>query len=252
MCGLQAVCQVSHYPLLSAAYQASTVHCGFAASPLTTACAARHSRSHTVVPRVLRSTTAARYSSFWQVQTECLSRLYRSRLVTVAAIRGSCPAGGCILALCCDHRVMTSDGSIGLNEAALSMPVPQYWMLVLSRTVGWRRTEVMLQRGLLLSAQQAVQCGLVDEVVDDRAALLTAAEREAAERLRVPEAGRLASKRLMREELSQQWEAQWRSEADSSWTLLSSEETVKQIGRVLQRLSGKKEAKGQPQRQAKL
>lgn len=36
-----------------------------------------------------------------------LARLYRSPLVTVAAIKGACPAGGCCLSLCCDLRVMT-------------------------------------------------------------------------------------------------------------------------------------------------
>ena len=148
--------------------------------------------------------------------------------------------------------MLTAAGSIGLNEAALGIPVPEYWMRVMARTIGRRRTEALLQKGQLLDAARAAQCGLVDELVDDSAALLAAAEREAAERLTVPEAGRAASKRLMREQLSQQWEAQWREEADSSWKLLSEEKTVKQLGRVLERLSGNKEANARRQRQAKL
>jgi len=44
--------------------------------------------------------------------------------------------------------------------------------------------------GQLLDAARAAQCGLVDELVDDSAALLAAAEREAAERLTVPESAR--------------------------------------------------------------
>jgi hypothetical protein len=41
--------------------------------------------------------------------------------------RGACPAGGCILALCCDERVMTDDSAscIGLNEVALGIAVPR-------------------------------------------------------------------------------------------------------------------------------
>ena len=41
--------------------------------------------------------------------------------------RGACPAGGCILALCCDERVMTDDSTscIGLNEVALGIAVPR-------------------------------------------------------------------------------------------------------------------------------
>jgi hypothetical protein len=49
------------------------------------------------------------------------SRLYLSRLATIAAIRGACPAGGCMMSMCCDHRVMSSVGSIGLNEVQLGI-----------------------------------------------------------------------------------------------------------------------------------
>ena len=51
---------------------------------------------------------------FWITSNKFLQRLYVSPLVTVAAIRGACPAGGCCLSLCCDHRVMSRDaGYIG-------------------------------------------------------------------------------------------------------------------------------------------
>jgi len=49
------------------------------------------------------------------------SRLYMSRLATIAAIRGACPAGGCMMSMCCDHRVMSNAGSIGLNEVQLGI-----------------------------------------------------------------------------------------------------------------------------------
>lgn len=42
-----------------------------------------------------------------------LARLYSTRLATVAAIRGACPAGGCAISLACDYRVMTEHGHIG-------------------------------------------------------------------------------------------------------------------------------------------
>ena len=32
---------------------------------------------------------------------QTLTSIYRSRLATVAAINGACPAGGCALAMCC-------------------------------------------------------------------------------------------------------------------------------------------------------
>ena len=45
------------------------------------------------------STSRARHADFWVTQTTFLARLRRSPLITVAAIRGACPAGGCCMAL---------------------------------------------------------------------------------------------------------------------------------------------------------
>ena len=64
---------------------------------------------------------------FWSTLTKTLTSIYSSRLATVAAINGACPAGGCVLAMCCDWRVITWDGSMGLNEVALGIPVPRNW-----------------------------------------------------------------------------------------------------------------------------
>ena len=49
--------------------------------------------------------------------------LFHSPCVQVAAIRGACPAGGCCMSLCCDFRIMTDFGHIGLNEVALGIAV---------------------------------------------------------------------------------------------------------------------------------
>lgn len=65
-----------------------------------------------------KQTTKERYHEFWTAQNAFLSDVYKSPLVTVAAIRGHCPAGGCILSMCCDYRVITERGSIGLNEVS--------------------------------------------------------------------------------------------------------------------------------------
>ena len=51
------------------------------------------------------------------MSNQFLARLYRTPLLTLAAIRGACPAGGCCMSLCCDLRFMADGpGHIGLNE----------------------------------------------------------------------------------------------------------------------------------------
>jgi 3,2-trans-enoyl-CoA isomerase len=38
-------------------------------------------------------TSRERYRNFWVVSNRVLLKLYKSRLATIAAIRGACPAG---------------------------------------------------------------------------------------------------------------------------------------------------------------
>ena len=54
----------------------------------------------------------------------------------VAAIRGACPAGGCCLALTCDYRIQSQQGTFGLNETALGVPVPPFWAMLMTRIIG--------------------------------------------------------------------------------------------------------------------
>eukprot|EP00210_Caulerpa_lentillifera_P009672 g9228.t1 len=72
------------------------------------------------------NTSLKRYKVLWKTSNVFLAKLLYSPLITVAAIRGECPAGGCALSLCCDYRLMTDFGRIGLNEVGLGIPVPHY------------------------------------------------------------------------------------------------------------------------------
>ena len=186
-----------------------------------------------------------RYVSFWRAQTVFLARLYRSRLVTVAAIRGSCPAGGCITALCCDYRLMShsEEGqpqpSIGLNEVALGIAVPAYWARVMANTAGFHTAERLLATGQLVDVRTAVALGLVDDCCA-KERLMELAEAEMQRRLALPDTGRVATKAQMRGALAREWESAADAEADSGWAMLSDEKVVATLGRVLQRLSGGK------------
>jgi 3,2-trans-enoyl-CoA isomerase len=186
--------------------------------------------------------SAERYKEFWVTQNRFFARLYRSRLVTVAAIRGACPAGGCALALCCDYRVMTDFGHIGLNEVALGIPVPEYWALLMQNTIGQRQAEKILPYGLLPSAQEAFGMGLVDALVSADQ-LLPAAEDALIKMLSVPfDSARQATKNHLRGTFSKKWEEFCVSEAEFGWKLISHPKTVAAIEGVLTKLSkGKKD-----------
>ena len=85
----------------------------------------------------------------------------------VAAIAGHAPAGGCVLALCCDYRVMASGPfRIGLNETQVGLVAPEGIQHLLGRVVGPHRAERLLVAGELVEAERAHAIGLVDELTD--------------------------------------------------------------------------------------
>lgn len=92
-----------------------------------------------------------------------------------AAIAGHAPAGGCVLALCCDYRVMarspdpTRPFRIGLNETQVGLVAPEGIQRLLRRVVGPHRAERLLVGGLMPTTDEALAIGLVDDAatVDD-------------------------------------------------------------------------------------
>jgi enoyl-CoA hydratase/carnithine racemase len=80
---------------------------------------------------------------------------------------GHAPAGGCVLALCCDYRIMASGPfRIGLNETQVGLVAPEGIQRLMRRVVGTYRAERLLVAGEMLDAEQALQAGLVDELTD--------------------------------------------------------------------------------------
>lgn len=185
------------------------------------------------------ATSEGRYRKFWEAQNAFLVALYRSRLATVAAIRGACPAGGCAISLCCDHRMMTAKGSIGLNEVLLGIPVPKFWGLLMARVIGSGPADKLLLDGRLVSPQEAAAVGLVDRLVDDGGGLLPAAEALAQQLVKLPPQARAASKLNMRAEFCDAWERYYPTEVAGAWRFLSDPGTVKILGGAMRRLSSK-------------
>lgn len=89
---------------------------------------------------------------------------------TIAAISGHAPAGGAVLAIHCDYRVMAEgDFRIGLNEVAVGLPLPRVIHSTLVRVVGAAAAEKLAVAGLLVPAGEALRLGLVDELAPQEA-----------------------------------------------------------------------------------
>ncbi|GIX39893.1 MAG: hypothetical protein KatS3mg128_0942 [Silanimonas sp.] len=84
-----------------------------------------------------------------------------------AAIGGHSPAGGCVLALCCDYRVMARGAfRIGLNETQVGLVVPEAIQVLMRRVVGPHRAERLMVTGAMIESAEAQAIGLVDELTD--------------------------------------------------------------------------------------
>ena len=82
----------------------------------------------------------------------------------VAAVHGRALAGGAGLATACDLVVAADDAELGYPEVHLGF-VPAMVMAILRRKVGESRALELALRGDRISAEKAVQIGLVNRVV---------------------------------------------------------------------------------------
>jgi methylglutaconyl-CoA hydratase len=84
----------------------------------------------------------------------------------VAAVRGRALAGGCGLASACDLVLAASSSRFGYPEVKIGF-VPAMVLAILKRNVSEKRAFELLTRGAEISAEEAKQIGLVNQVFVD-------------------------------------------------------------------------------------
>ncbi|MGE5625002.1 MAG: enoyl-CoA hydratase/isomerase family protein [Bacillota bacterium] len=137
---------------------------------------------------------------FWEDFFAMLRSVATSPIPVVAAITGHSPAGGAVIAIFCDHRVAAQGKfKIGLNEVQVGLPVPRVILAGLARLVGPRQAERLAVRGLLVSPDEALAAGLVDQVVPPEEVLPKAFE-WCREVLKLPQGALHATRRVLRED----------------------------------------------------
>jgi enoyl-CoA hydratase/carnithine racemase len=103
----------------------------------------------------------------WHAFIGLCEALARSPVPVVAAITGHSPAGGAVLTLYCDYRIM-ADGPyrIGLNETQVGLVVPDVIQAAMRRLLGAHRAERLMVAGAMIESSEAHRIGLVDELID--------------------------------------------------------------------------------------
>lgn len=115
---------------------------------------------------------------FWNNFLSLTAEMLAFKKPLICAISGHSPAGGCVLALCADYRIMTEGKYIiGLNEVLVGLIAPSSIFHMYAFWLGNAKAYQFLLEGKLMQADEALQVGLVDELVQPDS-LLTTAERK--------------------------------------------------------------------------
>ncbi len=96
---------------------------------------------------------------------------YLLELPVVAAITGHAIAGGLVLALCADHRIVSEVGRYGLTEVKVGVPYPQAAIGVVRAELPPHATRQLALGNQLIGAGDCLRLGVFDEVVAPAAVL---------------------------------------------------------------------------------
>ncbi|XP_059835402.1 enoyl-CoA delta isomerase 1, mitochondrial isoform X1 [Hypanus sabinus] len=178
---------------------------------------------------------------FWRSVQEMWLKLYGSNLVTIAAINGASPAGGCLMAMACDYRIMTDNPKygIGLNETKLGIVAPFWFKDTMKSTIGRRATEHSLQLGILYSAPEALKIGLVDRLVAQDKIMSTALS-TMSEWLTIPDHARQITKTMMRKPILERLLTQREADIQNFVNFISKDSIQKSLEMYMEMLKQRK------------
>lgn len=105
-----------------------------------------------------------------------LGSIERCPVPTIAAIAGACTGGGAAIAACCDLRIASRDIRFGFPiSRTLGNCLSVANLARLSDLIGPARTKEIIFTSRLIEADEALATGLVSELLDDHASLMSRA-----------------------------------------------------------------------------
>ena len=175
---------------------------------------------------------------FWNHLFGLLEALARSPIPVASAITGHSPAGGTVIALFTDYRVMArGDYKLGLNEVQVGLVVPPVIHQALVRLIGAYPAERHLVAGQMISVERALEIGLVDEIQPDDEVVTRAVDWCRAH-LALPQHSMLATRALCRADLGGLFDDPKALDADGFAEFWFREDTQATLKAVVEKMRG--------------
>jgi 3,2-trans-enoyl-CoA isomerase len=139
---------------------------------------------------------------FWKAFFGLLEAIARCPIPVAAAITGHAPAGGAVVSLFCDYRIMSQGNfKIGLNETRVGLMVPEVIRRALIRLTGQHKAERLIVEGALIQPEEALNCGMIDALSQSPQSAIGDAVSWCRQLLELPSHAMLGNRALLRSEL---------------------------------------------------
>lgn len=179
-------------------------------------------------------------AKYWGQFFGLLDAIGSSPVPVASAITGHSPAGGAVMAIHGDYRVMTrGEFKIGLNEVQVGLVVPPQIQRALIRLVGRYRAERLLVAGAMLDPESALRFGFVDELADDFDTTVGKAVEWCQAHCALPPNAMRRTRELIRADIASNYEDVSDADLEAFSEVWFSEETQRTLGAILERLKGK-------------
>ena len=176
----------------------------------------------------------------WQQFLRMLETIARLPVPSAFAITGHAPAGGIVMALYGDYRIMPKGDFItGLNEVQVGLMVSPVIHKALERAVGPRTAEKILVAGKILKAEQALEIGLVDELANDPDDVVRRAVHWCDQMLALPRLAMTSTRSLVRSDLVRLFDDRSKLDVEKFVDIWFSESTQAALNNLVERLQKK-------------